>query len=101
MRDLGRKAGLYVVMTQAPSPEGEFVELEDERGCGVGLESGIHWQQEEDGYWLLGPFAPADEIERLREALRRIAEHEEYFGSGPPDDEMREIARAALAEGEQ
>lgn len=36
-----------------------------------------------------------------KDALEKIAKHKEHFGSGPPDDEMREIAIGALAAGER
>ena len=67
-----RPAGLWVVMTTAPHANGEFVELEDESGCGVGESSGVRWRQEGD-YWLLGPF-PKHSLESfyLREALQDV-----------------------------
>lgn len=56
-----RSPGLYVVMTAPPGPDSEFVELEDEKGCGVGpAKSGAEWR-EEGIYWTLGPFAPVEE----------------------------------------
>lgn len=53
--------GLYVVMSAPPSPDSQFVELEDQDGHGVGpVQSGAEWRQE-GNYWTLGPFAPVEE----------------------------------------
>lgn len=54
-----RTPGLYVVMTNPPGPDSEFVELENQDGRGVGpVQSGAEWRQE-GLYWTLGPFGPA------------------------------------------
>jgi hypothetical protein len=50
-----RAKGLWVVLRRGPGPDSDFVELENERGEGVGPASGIAWR-EEDGLMLLGPF---------------------------------------------
>lgn len=75
--------GLYVVFDGGPGHEsGRFVELENERGEGVGPHT-VVWTQEPppSTYWRLGPFAPATEIEQVTverdAALARIAEMEE------------------------
>lgn len=57
-RDIPKRSpGFYFVTAAPPGPHSEFVELEDEQGCGVGpVQSGAEWFQEGD-LWLLGPFA--------------------------------------------
>jgi hypothetical protein len=44
-----------VVMTVGPHADGEFVELEDDQGRGVGPDAGIEWirPSTDDPYWRL------------------------------------------------
>lgn len=50
--------GLWVRMSAPPSPDSEFVELENEHGFGVGPETGVRWVIDGE-HWLLGPFEVA------------------------------------------
>lgn len=53
---------LFVVFDGPPSHEsGRFVEVENESGQGRG---GLVWDEMTDGYWRLGPFVDAREIQR-------------------------------------
>lgn len=54
----GRAPGLYVIFNGPPGAvqSGEFVELEDQDGKGVG---GVNWDVWGDGLWALGPFLKA------------------------------------------
>lgn len=50
---------LDVVMTVLPHPEGEFVELEDDKGRGVYHDYGVQWVTSHDEYARLRiPLAP-------------------------------------------
>lgn len=85
-----RRKGLWVVMTKPPGPSGEFVELEDEQGRGVGpADTGVTWMQEGE-YWLLGPFRPAGEFDPDADvALKAIRDM--------ADEAMRRDTRPARA----
>jgi hypothetical protein len=58
----------YVVFDGPPTQEsGRFVEVEDGHGHGLGpSQTGAEWRERDDGWWELGPFANAREVERLK-----------------------------------
>lgn len=70
-------SGIYVVFDGPPGHEsGRFVEVETERGKGLGM-SNRKWERV-GHFWRLGPFADTEEIASLRvqfhEALQREAD---------------------------
>lgn len=63
-----------VLMTRLPSADGEFVELEDDKGRGLGPENGAEWVERENGLVALRipatifgprPIQPGDLVERI------------------------------------
>lgn len=71
---------VYVVMTRLPHADGEFVELEDEQGRGVGSNRGIEWVERPDGLVALRIPIGGEGLLRsiIDEAFEREREHDKY-----------------------
>lgn len=101
---IARPNGLWVVMARSPGPDGDFVELEDQDGRGVGPESGVDWRQE-GALWLLGPFGPSKLTEaQVRSVLGRFCDiaaealERQFVGEPPAPGWLLDIADRVVKE---
>lgn len=57
---------INIVLSRPPGPDSDFIECEDDSGCGVG---GGEWIRRADGYWALR-ITEKDLVEDLVEVQR-------------------------------
>lgn len=55
---------VWVVMTEAPGPDSQFVEVEDVDGVGYG---DFVWREWSNSHWAIGPFTHGSAAQRIEE----------------------------------